>query len=259
MRELRAIGLDVDGKHIICESVESDDDTSSEMFRVRIDDRLRGAVRGEGNRVGHNALDRAHSTLRPKDIQARIRAGASVEQVAALAGVDVSRVERFAHPVLLERSRAAELASAAHPVLSDGPAVATLLEVVTTALMARGLDPDRSNWDAWRNDDGRWTVQLAWKAGRSDNVAHFRFSPGAHGGTVAALDDAAMDLIDPDFDRPLRPVAPIAALEFDTTTPVSDIDEEPAHPRSAARARRSKPTIPGWEDVLLGVRSTGQR
>ncbi|MGB3663897.1 MAG: DUF3071 domain-containing protein, partial [Mycolicibacter algericus] len=26
-----------------------------------------------------------------------------------------------------------------------------------------------------------------------------------------------------------------------------------------ARARRSKPAVPGWEDVLLGVRSSGQR
>ncbi|EUA30209.1 hypothetical protein I553_4466 [Mycobacterium xenopi 4042] len=64
--------------------------------------------------------------------------------------------------------------------------------------------PDSTSWDAWRSDDGRWTVQLAWKAGRSDNVAHFRFSPGAHGGTVTAIDDAASELIDPDFDRPLR-------------------------------------------------------
>ncbi|MDQ2626687.1 MAG: septation protein SepH, partial [Actinomycetota bacterium] len=117
MRELRAIGLDADGKHIICESV-GDDDDSTEMFRVRIDDRLRGAVRGEGHRAGQTQIDLGISMLRPKDIQARIRAGASVEQVAAAAGVDVSRVERFAHPVLLERSRAAELAAAAHPVLA---------------------------------------------------------------------------------------------------------------------------------------------
>ncbi|MGV0625989.1 septation protein SepH [Mycolicibacter minnesotensis] len=259
MRELRAIGLDVDGKHIICESIGGDDE-NTEMLRVRIDDRLRGAVRGEGHRVGQSQLDMGSSMLRPKDIQSRIRAGASVEQVAAAAGVDVARVERFAHPVLLERSRAAELAAAAHPVLSDGPAVPTLLEVVTSALVARGLNADTSNWDAWRNNDGRWTVQLAWKAGRSDNVAHFRFTPGAHGGTVTAVDEAAMELIDPDFDRPLRPVAAVAELDFEAPAAPAVAEEEPAQPqRAGARARRSKPTIPGWEDVLLGVRSTGQR
>ena len=258
MRELRVIGLDVDGKHIICESV-GDEDERAEMFRVRIDDRLRGAVRGEGNRVGQTQMDLSTSMLRPKDIQARIRAGASVEQVAAAAGVEVSRVERFAHPVLLERSRAAELAAAAHPVLADGPAIPTLLEVVNGALISRGLNPDQSSWDAWRNEDGRWTVQLSWKAGRSDNVAHFRFAPGAHGGTVTAVDDAATELIDPHFERPLRPVAAVAELEFEEPSAPPVVEEEPAHQRSTTRARRSKPPVPGWEDVLLGVRSTGQR
>ncbi|MEB3034702.1 septation protein SepH [[Mycobacterium] nativiensis] len=256
MRELTVVGLDVDGKHIICESVCGEDERG-EMFRLRIDDRLRSTVRGEGSRVGQTTMEMGGSMLRPKDIQSRIRAGASVEQVAAAAGVDVSRVERFAHPVLLERSRAAELAAAAHPVLSDGPAVPTLLEVVTSALMARGLSPDQSSWDAWRNEDGRWTVQLAWKAGRSDNVAHFRFAPGAHGGTVTAADDAAMELIDPDFDRPLRPVAAVAELDFEEPLAPAVPDEEPVRRRSTPRARRSKPSVPGWEDVLLGVRSTG--
>ncbi|KKC00865.1 septation protein SepH [Mycolicibacter arupensis] len=258
MRELRAIGLDVDGKHVICEST-GEDEEHTQMFRVRIDDRLRGAVRGEGTRVGQSSADMSLSMLRPRDIQARIRAGASVEQVAAAAGVDVSRVERFAHPVLLERSRAAELAAAAHPVLSDGPAVPTLLEVVTSALLSRGLSADSSSWDAWRNDDGRWTVQLAWKAGRSDNVAHFRFTPGAHGGTVTAVDDAAMELIDPAFDRSLRPVALVAELDFEEPATPAPVEEEPVQQRPGTRVRRSKPPVPGWEDVLLGVRSTGQR
>ena len=161
MRELKVVGLDVDGKRIICES-----DDPSEKFILRADDRLRAAVRGDKSGASQTQSDaEVPNVLRPKEIQARIRAGASVEQVAESAGVDISRVERFAHPVLLERSRAAELATAAHPVLADGPAVLTLLETITTALIARGLDPDSANWDAWRNEDGRWTVQLSWRAG----------------------------------------------------------------------------------------------
>ncbi len=52
------------------------------------------------------------SQLRPREIQARIRAGASVEQVAEQAGIPHAKVERFAYPVLLERARAAEMAQA---------------------------------------------------------------------------------------------------------------------------------------------------
>jgi hypothetical protein len=253
MRELKVVGLDVDGKRIICET-----DDSSDKFILLADDRLRAAVRGDKVGSSQTQIDvEVPSVLRPKEIQSKIRAGASVEQLAAAAGVDVSRVERFAHPVLLERSRAAELATAAHPVLADGPAVLTLLETVTMALVARGLDPDATTWDAWRNEDGRWTVQLAWKAGRSDNVAHFRFVPGAHGGTVTAVDDGACELIDPDFARPLRPLAPVAQLDFDAPAPPLT-PEQPADPKPA-RAHKGKPPVPAWEDVLLGVRSSAQR
>ncbi|MGA9491541.1 MAG: septation protein SepH [Mycobacterium sp.] len=259
MRELKIVGLDLDGKHIICEG-----DNPADKFKIRVDDRLRAALRGDGARVAQTHIDiEVTNMLSPKEIQARIRSGASVEQLAEANGVDIARVERFAHPVLLERSRAAELATAAHPVLTDGPAVLTLLETVTSALVARGLNPDNCSWDAWRNEDGRWTVQLGWKAGRSDNIAHFRFCPGAHGGTVTAVDDAASELIDPNFDRPLRPVAVVAQLDFDDPVPappepVQTPEPEPkAEP--TARARRGKPAVPAWEDVLLGVRSSGQR
>jgi hypothetical protein len=260
MRELKVVGLDVDGKRIICESGDS-----GEKFILLPDDRLRAALRGEktGTSQSHTEAE-VPSVLRPKDIQARIRAGASVEQVASSAGVDIARVERFAHPVLLERSRAAELATAAHPVMPDGPSVLTLMETVMTALIARGLDPEGTNWDAWRNEDGRWTVQLAWKAGLSDNVAHFRFTPGAHGGTVTAFDDAACELIDPDFARPLRPVAALPQLAFEEPAPPpapapapTPTPEPPAPPKP--RTRKGKPAVPAWEDVLLGVRSSGQR
>jgi hypothetical protein len=254
MRELKVVGLDVDGKRIICEA-----DNSGEKFILLSDDRLRAAVRGEKTGPSSSQSDtEVQSVLRPKEIQAKIRSGASVEQVAAAAGVDIARVERFAHPVLLERSRAAELATAAHPVLADGPSVLTLLETVTSALVARGLDPEDTNWDAWRNEDGRWTVQMGWKAGLSDNVAHFRFTPGAHGGTVTAFDDVACELIDPDFARPLRPLAPVAQLDFEEPEPPAAAPEPTQEPKPA-RARKGKPPVPAWEDVLLGVRSGGQR
>ncbi|KMO74207.1 hypothetical protein BST22_10760 [Mycolicibacterium chubuense] len=265
MRELKVVGLDVDGKRIICES-----DDSAEKFVLRSDERLKAAVRGDRVASNQTTIDvEVPNMLRPKDIQAKIRAGASVEQVAAAAGADIARVERFAHPVLLERSRAAELATAAHPVLADGPSVLTLLETVTAVLIARGLDPEATNWDAWRNEDGRWTVQMAWKAGLSDNVAHFRYAPGAHGGTVTAFDDAACQLIDPNYARPLRPLAPVAQLALEEPEPAPAPEPEaeaeaeavevdqPVPAAKPARPRKQRPTVPAWEDVLLGVRSSG--
>ena len=267
MRELKVVGLDADGKNIICQGGSPDD-----QFKLPVDDRLRAAIRGEAPAPEHPQLDiDVTDLLSPKEIQARIRAGASVEQVAMASGSDISRIRRFAHPVLLERSRAAELATAAHPLLADGPSVLTLLETVSTGLVARGLNPGRLSWDAWRNEEGRWTVQLSWQVGHSDNHAHFCFAPGAHGGTVTAMDDPASELIDPDFKPPLRPLAPVARLAFETPAPTAEpapeAQEAEAPPAPVAEApvsspassRRGKPAIPAWEDVLLGVRSGGGR
>ena len=279
MRELTLIGLDVDGNHIICEG-----GNPADKFLIRLDDRLRAAVRGDGARSGQVSRDsEVRTVLRPKDIQSRIRAGASVEEVAASSGMDVSKVERFAHPVLLERQRAAELATAAHPVLAEGPTVETLLETITAALGARGLSAKDTTWDAWRTEDGRWTVRMAWQIGLSENVAHFRFTPGAHGGTVTAIDEEASALIDPEFERPLRPVAPVAQLEFDVPSqlevapaaepaavppalagpaaqPAPKPGPSPVTPAAGTGKRSArKPVIPAWEDVLLGVRTSGER
>lgn len=286
MRALRVIGLDADGTSVVCEGIG--ETGKVQQYCLPADDKLRAAARGDLSRLGQIEIE-LDSQLRPRDIQARIRGGASVEQVAAVAGMPVQRVERFAHPVLLERSRAADLAREAHPVLPDGPAVATLDRVVTDAFRARGQDLDTAAWDAWRGEDGRWLVQLEWRAGRSTNTAHWRFQPGAHGGTVTALDDVAAELVHPDPTRPLRTVAPVAALTrpavevvepdevLDAAGPTTGAgsdpearDEQapeaaaPADPPPAPRAPTSHKarknakghaSLPSWEDVLLGVRS----
>ncbi|GAA0511790.1 hypothetical protein GCM10011581_02010 [Saccharopolyspora subtropica] len=206
MRALRVVGLDEDGESVICEDPEN-----GERFTVPADERLRAAARGDLTRLGQVQIE-MEAQMRPREIQARIRAGASVEQIAAAAGIPEHRVERYAYPVLLERAQIAEMAQRAHPVREDGPDVQTLGEVVAHTFGMRGHEYAEATWDAWRGDDGKWVVQLAWHAGRSENRAHWVFHPGAHGGTVAALDDHAADLLDPSPNRPLRTVRPVTEL-----------------------------------------------
>src|SRR5438876_11587879 len=122
MRALRIVGLEDDSRTVICE-----DPTRGERFTLPADERLRAAAKGDITRLGQ-ITNELESQMRPREIQARIRAGESVEQVAAAAGLPEHRVERFAYPVLLERSRTAELAQRAHPIREDGPDVPTLGE-----------------------------------------------------------------------------------------------------------------------------------
>ncbi len=203
MRELRVIGLTPDSAHIVCVDAET-----GQKYRLAADEKLRAAARGDLARFGQIEIE-TEATMRPRDIQARIRAGASVEQVTEESGMPNSRVERFAYPVLLERARAAELAQKAHPVRKDGPAVETLIEVVSAAFAERGHNIDIAEWDAWKDEKNYWVAQLQWQAGRSVIAAHWRYQPDAHGGSVSPLDDPASDLIDPDFGRALRGLATI--------------------------------------------------
>ncbi|MDH6676485.1 hypothetical protein M2284_000673 [Rhodococcus sp. LBL1] len=291
MRELRVIGLEPGGAHVVC----SDPDTG-EKFRIPADDKLRAASRGDIARLGQIEIE-SDCQMRPREIQARIRAGASVEQVAEEAGVPQSKVERFAYPVLLERSRAADMAQAGHPVRPDGPTVDTLAEIVAQAFRARGHDLDVATWDAWKDEDGHWVAQLQWQAGRTTNAAHWRYQPDAHGGTITALDDTASQLVDPDHGRPLRGLATVpsqgvfgpADFEQDhehehetaddssillTDNEIDDVmvesteqvehdehDEQepkPAPQHTPGKDKRGKPALPSWDDVLLGVRSNGR-
>ncbi|MGI5221584.1 septation protein SepH [Nocardia sp. CA-290969] len=228
MRELRVIGVTPDSAHIVCVDTES-----GQKFRLPADDKLRAAARGDLARFGQIEIE-MEATMRPRDIQARIRAGASVEQVTQESGMPTSRVERFAYPVLLERARAAELAQKAHPIRPDGPAVEILIDVVTAAFTARGHTLDNAEWDAWKDEKGFWVAQLQWQNGRSEIAAHWRYQPDAHGGTVSPLDDPATDLIDPDFGRALRGLASILPVEAETPpTPepvVAEPRREPARP-----------------------------
>ncbi|MBB5913066.1 hypothetical protein BJY24_001933 [Nocardia transvalensis] len=235
MRELRVIGLTPDSAHIVCVDTET-----GVKYRLPADEKLRAAARGDLARFGQIEIE-TEATMRPRDIQARIRAGASVEQVTEESGMPTSRVERFAYPVLLERARAAELAQRAHPVRKDGPAVETLLDVVAAAFAERGHNIDIAEWDAWKDEKGYWVAQLQWQAGRSVIAAHWRFQPDAHGGSVTPLDDPATDLIDPDFGRALRGLATILPDGAAEPAPVDTVAAAPPVPEEPAPAALSAP------------------
>ncbi|MBV8996839.1 MAG: DUF3071 domain-containing protein [Pseudonocardiales bacterium] len=269
MRALRVIGLGTDDRTIIVEIVAQQGGARGEQFTLPLDDNLNAALRGDLPRLDQVEIE-PEKLIRPREIQARIRAGASVEQVATAAGVPCERVERFAYPVLLERSRIAQLAQRAHPVRADGPDLRTLEVVVTETFRCRGHDLGTASWDAWRGEDAKWVVQLRWRAGRSENRAHWTLHPGAHGGTVTAIDDHATALIDPQPGVPspaepairsLRTVPPAAQqrpeeLVVPDDGPAYRAAEQRDQPGPPpAKRRKDRAIVPSWEDVLLGVRS----
>ena len=152
--------------------------------------------------------------LRPNEIQARIRAGATTAEMAEELGVPESRIEPFAHPVLLERARIADVAKQAHPVREDGPATLTLWEILATAFAARGHSLSESTWDAYRHQGEPWILRITWKAGLSANEAEWTFKQTMSSpATVVARNSVAADLTDPDFVQPVRSLTSVGRGE----------------------------------------------
>ncbi|HZM67484.1 MAG TPA: septation protein SepH [Nakamurella sp.] len=226
MRALRVLGIAEDGDNLVCE-----DGTSGELFVLPADERLRAAVRGDLSRLGRLEIER-QPQLRPREIQSRIRAGSSIAEVAAAAHTSVGRIERYAYPVLLERSTMAERARLSHPMVDGEPARRTLEELVTCTLSERGQNTG-VQWDSYRDDDG-WVVILRWQAGRSENHASWEVHAGPRTNTLRPRDGAARDLVDP-TPHPLRTIADgvtagppspvLAAADGD-----GDLVDEPAGP-----------------------------
>ena len=245
MRALRVVGLDEDGETVICEDPDNGD-----RFSVPADERLRAAARGDLTRLGQAQIEMEDS-LRPREIQARVRSGATVEEIAETSGVPQQRVERYAYPVLLERAQIAELAQRAHPIREDGPDVQTLTDVVAHTFGMRGHEYAEASWDAWRGEDNKWVVRLHWTAGKSDNNAHWVFHPGAHGGTVVPVDDHAADLLDPSPTRALRTVRPVTELAREAL----ELDQgESAEPGQAEPGRAE----PGRGEAVHGQAAHGE-
>ncbi len=87
MRTARLVGLSPDGGSLI---VATDD---GEELAIVADDRLRAALRGNRPRLGQREIE-MKTSLSPRDIQARIRAGESLEEVGEVA-LSVARAKRL--------------------------------------------------------------------------------------------------------------------------------------------------------------------
>jgi len=201
MQELRFVAVSEDGRYAVL-AVPG----RSARFVLPIDERLRAVALGQTSRLAQYEIE-VESPLRPKEIQARIRAGETVEEIADAAGIAVERVRWFEAPVLAERAYVADQAQSAsvrrHGDSTPGP---RLGEVVAERLSAIGADPDGAQWDAKKRGDGSWQVQLTFTSGGDPLVAEWVFDPRRR--HVLPADDNAARMSLPGAEPP-QPAAPL--------------------------------------------------
>lgn len=188
MRQLHVLGVSEDGTTLLLGSTTR---SSKASHRIHLDDRLKAAVRGQLSAPGS---DRTESALPPKEIQARLRAGATPDEVAKAAGVPVARVLPYFAPVEAERERIIGEARRATVHRHRGPDATTPLGDAVDARLREvaGLKDDSIEWTARRRADGAWVVALSYVARGGRRQAQWLWQPA--GRSLTALDAAATRL-----------------------------------------------------------------
>lgn len=207
MSELRLVGLHDDGEHVALEGPDG------QRFSLPIDDALRAAVRRD-----RPALEQVRAGQRgvvpPREIQARIRAGATAEDVAEDAGMPVAMVRRYEGPVLAEREHVAGQAQRTR--IGHDPGAPVLGDLVTDRLATRGVDGGSLRWDAYRAGGGPWTVEVQFDAAGAARSARWSFEPSTR--TLRAVDDEARWLSETELAEgpiPRRHLAAVPGGVFD--------------------------------------------
>ena len=234
MRTARLVGLSPDGKSLIVAT------ESGEEFMIEADERLRAALRGDRPRLGQLEIE-MESSLTPRDIQARIRAGETLEDVARVAGIPMDRVERFAAPVLAEREHIASMAMASSVRRRGEPSGHRSLRItVTERLLGRGVDIDAIRWDSYRLDDGRWAVTADYRAGDTSRHASFLYDLRGRF-SVAANDEARWLLGDQPSLRGSQRSRARLTEESEGDTEPTLVGNKLALAQAAHQAARSQP------------------
>lgn len=206
--------------------------------------------------------------LSPREIQSRVRAGASPEVIAAETGWPLDKVLRYAEPPLQERAFIVERAQQAS-VRGSG-----LLFVEFITERSPG-----ATWDAYRGEDSRWYVTVT----ANGKTATWIFEPTGRSVTpiegVAAEDvavvaapntvtsDVAPDTVveeatlSVEAERPHLVSVPDlpadpAAQAQSAAESVSASEEPVAAPSAPAKPKRTKrgrASVPKWDEILFGT------
>ncbi|MGI9021663.1 MAG: septation protein SepH, partial [Acidimicrobiales bacterium] len=217
----------------------------------------RGGV-GDDIRASIDRRRRPESTLTPREMQARLRAGRTIAEVAREARVDPEWVERFAVPILAEQAQMVELArNLTYGKPRRGPSAEPLGPSVSENLIDRGVvlmdDVFDAAWTANQLHDVVWVVRLRYRSRGRDQEALWEVNVATGQLTARNRLASALGYVD-ERQRRARPGAP----ESDTPEPepVRRTAKAPATRRSGrakAVAKKSAPAARGRKRVAKAM------
>jgi hypothetical protein len=269
MSELRLTGKTEDGNHLALV------DNEGNNYSVRISDNLRATVNQP--RLTSVPASDASETMSVREIQRRLRAGESFEQVAREGQITVEKVERFSGPIMQEREyildRARELVMRKDAYRSD----LTFSDVALAKLSPRGVDIDQISWNTWRLPDGIWHIELHFPNRDGSGVATWNFDMARR--ALEATDGNGAWLLDEELaarptataiihsepthpsriEDPIRDIPRIADLfepvEEKQETPRLAVIRETPTVADAQDGITARAKVPSWDEIMFGKKA----
>ena len=252
MRKLHLVGLTTGRDGLIFTARKG---SKSGGFIVPLDDKVLAAIAEAREAVNGAPAEaqgvvaevpkrlRSQSALTPREMQSRLRAGRSIEEVAAEAGVDTEWVARFAVPILAEQAQGVELARSlvyAKPRLGESsqPLGASVVQNLTDRGVFLTDDIADAGWSAFQLHDSVWMVRFRFRARGREHEAQWEIDVPS--GRLLARNRYASDLgyVDPNRRR--------RAVELEDEA-VDDVPPAPPRrrraPRVATVAPKAKPVV----------------
>ena len=283
MTSLEFVRISNDGTQIIVR------DAHGKESALPMDDRIAAAL------IPRTSPTAGPDALSPREIQARIRAGADVRTLAETTGTPFERIMAFAVPILQERAHIAVRARGTLVRRASG--VGTLDDIVVTRLQPLGVTSNEVHWDSRRLDDGRWEIKLTYDTNEGGRVATWLFDSKAS--VISPNDDEAHWLLGeppaaasrvretltkptiPVFQPTEEPAAPDNVVSFNRVReerviepepvidvddpvdeftpdeiPVDDIVDEEPQPPTPSPKKSGRKSIPSWDEILFGSPGT---
>ena len=265
-RDLRLVGRTEDATHL--ELADRDGAT----FHLRISDTLRATI----NQPRLSSVsDEPEEVMTIKEIQRRLRAGESIEAIARAGNISTEKVERFAGPVLQERTYVISQAEKSH-LRKDSHSL-TLGEAVHQRLAPLGVDMELVQWNASRKEDGTWHLVCSYPNRDGAGSASWIFDMAKR--TLSSHDDGARWISGEEPVKATRPengfVSPTnesaerrepPRLVAVRTTPTESEPEKPTTPAASQDVLDIEPdakkdgvkrriSIPSWDDIMFGKKN----
>ena len=220
--------------------------------------------------------------LSPREIQSRIRHGASPEQLAGQTGASIERIMLFAPPILQERAHVAN--KAGRTIVRRASGAGPLREVVIARLLPHGVQEMDIEWDAYRREDGRWNITVRYPSKDGIRVARWLFD--VRNSALVPADEEARWLTGeaptkgtsvPTSEQNYVPTTPhLSVVQIVEDVVVEDVVETPSVMEEKIESKPSvidkpavslfdqlteeeeeteekRPRLPSWDEILFGA------